>query len=85
MPTIAANTRTHQLFCRDEEHRLATLALVKEVVNSADLKNHASAGLVETALLNLRLVRYIRCDPHIGKIIVQRSCAVWITANSVGP
>ena len=44
MPTIAANTRTHQLFCRDEEHRLATLALVKEVVNSTDLKNQASAG-----------------------------------------
>ena len=85
MPTIVANTRTPQLFCGDEEHRLVTLALVKEVVNSADLKNQASAGLVETALLHPRLVRYIHCDPHIGKVIVQRSCAVWIIANSVGP
>ena len=47
----------HQLFCGDEEHRLATPALVKEVVNSTDLKNQASADLVEAAILNLRLVR----------------------------
>ena len=69
MPIITANTRTHHLFCGDEEHRLVTLALVKEVVNSTDLKNHASAGLVETALLDIRLVRYIHCDPHIGRLL----------------
>ena len=57
MPTIVANTRTPQLFCGDDEHRLVTLALVKEVVNSVHLKNQNSAGLVEAALLNLRLVR----------------------------
>ena len=31
----------HQLFSGDEEHTLVTLALVKEVVNSAHLKNHS--------------------------------------------
>ena len=35
-----------------------TLALVKEELISTDLKNHASADLVETALLDNRLVRY---------------------------
>ena len=33
--------QTHQLFSGDEEHTLVTLALVKEVVNSAHLKNHS--------------------------------------------
>ena len=50
-------SRVHQLFCGVEEHRLVTLALVKEVVNSVHLTNQASADLVEAALLNLRLVR----------------------------
>ena len=33
--------RMHQLFSGDEEHTLVTLALVKEVVNGAHLKNHS--------------------------------------------
>ena len=58
-------------------------------MNSVHLKNQASADLVETALLHPMLVRYIyiRCDPHIGKLLsnVVAMCAVWIIANSIGP
>lgn len=38
------------------EERFATLALVRNVTNCAQLRSQASAGLIEAALLNPRLV-----------------------------
>ena len=38
------------------EERFATLALVKNVTNCTHLRSQASAGLIEAALLNPRLV-----------------------------
>lgn len=39
------------------EERFATLALVRNVTNCAQLRSQASAGLIEAALLNPRLVK----------------------------